>query len=369
MTQRKKSSVDPATFDPNSAAKLGSGIYGLPFSEEMSRVVLVPMPWDVTTSYRRGTAGGPKAIYDASMQVDLYDAGLTLEPMPSFTDYIKGEPYKRGIFLRSSSKLTERLNREEGRRALPIIRRGGDLGRSGKLRHDLERINGACASLNVHLYNEVRGLLACHKIVGVIGGDHSVPFGSIKAHAEKFPGMGILHIDAHADLRQAYEGFKWSHASIMYNVMAELNGVCKLVQVGIRDVSKEEVNRMSNVTSQRTITTFFDENLKERLHRGEHWYQLCEEIAETLPMDVYLSFDIDGLDPQLCPHTGTPVPGGLSFDQVVTLLRVVARRRKIVGFDLCEVAPGPRGDEWDGNVAARLLYKMIGYTLLSQEKT
>lgn len=350
---KKKSTITPATFDPNAAAAPGSGIFGLPFKPSDCRVVLIPVPWDVTTSYRRGAAKGPKAIHAASTQVDLLDR-------------MTGEPYKSGICMLPASRTVQRINRVEGRRALPIIARGGNAGRSRKLQRDLADVNGAGASLNLALHRQVTGLLKGDRIVGVIGGDHSVPFGSIQAHAERHPGIGILHLDAHADLRRGFEGFEWSHASIMDNVLRRIPGVGKLVQVGIRDFSREEMDRITNHPER--VRTFFDEDLKARLHDGEAWTRICKEIIAALPDKVYLSFDIDGLDPQLCPHTGTPVPGGLSFDQAVTLLRLVAKERTIVGFDLCEVAPGPNGDEWDGNVAARLLYKMIGCTLLSQDR-
>ena len=199
--------------------------------------------------------------------------------------------------------------------------------------------------------------------MGVIGGDHSVPFGAIRAHAERGE-LGILHIDAHADLRDAYEGFACSHASIMRNVMTRVPGVLRLVQVGIRDVAKSEIDFIA--ASNGRIVTHFDERLAEQKLEGASWRVLCDAIVADLPPRVYVSFDIDGLDPQLCPHTGTPVPGGLSFQEACLLLkRVVETGHRIIGFDLNEVAPGPEGDEWDANVAARLLYKLCGWTLRS----
>ena len=199
-----------------------------------------------------------------------------------------------------------------------------------------------------------------------MGGDHATAFGSIRARAERSPGFGILHIDAHADLRRAYEGFTWSHASVMDAVCEQLPGVSRLVQVGVRDFCEEELERIES--SGGRVRTFFDADLNARQFAGESWGSLVDEIVACLPQQVYVSFDVDGLDPKLCPNTGTPVPGGLSFAQATFLLRqVVQSRRRIIGFDLVEVAPGADGDEWDGNVGARLLYKMIGWTLLSQK--
>jgi agmatinase len=200
--------------------------------------------------------------------------------------------------------------------------------------------------------------------VGVIGGDHSVPLGAIKSIHEKYAGeFGVLHIDAHADLRIAYEGFTWSHASIMYNLMTSQHPPNKLVQVGIRDFCEEEVDF---IRERKDIDTYFDLHLKKRMMEGESWKNLCIEIVSHLPDKVYVSFDIDGLDPTLCPNTGTPVPGGLSFAEALGLLRTICEsQRKIVGFDLNEVSGGPTREEWNGNVGARLLYKLCGWTAVT----
>jgi agmatinase len=197
------------------------------------------------------------------------------------------------------------------------------------------------------------------KLVAVLGGDHSSPLGLMKACAKRHPGLGILHVDAHADLRDAYEGFVESHASIMFNVHETIPEVAKIVQVGIRDFSAEE---HALATSSSRIESYYDADLARRTFEGEPFVRLVAEIVGHLPEQVYISFDVDGLDPSLCPNTGTPVPGGLSFQQANALLRAVRRTgRRIVGFDLNEVA----GDEWDANVGARLLYKMIGHALAS----
>ncbi|MBA3542392.1 MAG: arginase family protein, partial [Deltaproteobacteria bacterium] len=198
-------------------------------------------------------------------------------------------------------------------------------------------------------------------LVGVVGGDHSVPFGAIRQLAAEHGEIGILHIDAHADLRHAYEGFEWSHASIMRNVMDRVPQVTQLVQVGIRDVSRGEMEFAT--ASAGRITVHFDQQLAERKHEGESWSAIMNSIVDSLPPKIWVSFDIDGLDPSLCPSTGTPVPGGLLFHEAAALLKRAAQRCQIVGFDLNEVAPGPEGDEWNGNVGARLLYKLCGWAL------
>jgi agmatinase len=220
--------------------------------------------------------------------------------------------------------------------------------------------------VNDVVFKTTQRALAKGKLVALVGGDHSTPYGAIRAHAEAFRGMGVLHVDAHADLREAFEGFTHSHASIMFNVMKDLPSITRLVQVGLRDVSEDEVSLIAR--SGGRIVAHFDAELGCAADGGEPWGKTIERIVGDLPTDVYVSFDVDGLDPALCPHTGTPVPGGLSFHQACALIAAVARSgRRIVGLDLNEVAPAPGGaDEWDGNVGARLLYKMIGWMLVSQ---
>lgn len=340
-------------FDPNSAAVVGSGIFGLPFSLEESQVVLIPVPVEMTTSYGGGAAQGPSAILEASKQVDLYDVSA-------------GRVYEAGIFMMKESRKIRKLNREGKKRAAEIIKWGGVLGRSPRLKRSLERVNAIGEQINKMVYQSACQLLSKNKIVGVVGGDHSAPFGLIQACAEKCPGLGILHFDAHCDLRRAFEGFQWSHASIMQNVVAKISGVSKLIQVGIRDFCEQELEIIRR--SRGRVVVYFDEDLQKQKFEGRPWGKMVARILRDLPPNVYISFDIDGLNPSLCPHTGTPVPGGLSFEEAVYMIAAVARSgRCIVGFDLNEVAPGPRGDEWDANVGARLLYKLIGHTLLSQK--
>ena len=221
--------------------------------------------------------------------------------------------------------------------------------------------------MNDHALTTARQWLEKGKLVAGVGGDHGTSFGIIQAHAERYPGMGVLHVDAHADLRDAYEGFEWSHASIMRNVATRLPGVSRIVQFGIRDFCEEEYDFMQQ--SNGRLRTFFDAECKTQQLDGRTWTSIVDEAVAELPSQVFISFDIDGLDPVLCPHTGTPVPGGLSFAEANALISAVVRSgRTIVGFDLNEVAPGPEGDEWDGNVGARLLYKLIGWTLKSQQR-
>jgi agmatinase len=343
-------------FDPNAAAAPGSGIFGLPFTVDEARVAVLPIPFDATTSYAKGSAEGPAAILEASRQVDLFD----LET---------GRPYEQGIAMVALPKAVEaglrRMNREATGLAAPVLQAGG-VGDNPRLAALAAKADDLCERVNSFAWLNAKTLIGQGKLVALLGGDHATPFGSIQAHAEAYPGLGVLHVDAHADLRNAFEGLTWSHASIMFNVATRLPGVSRIVQVGIRDFCEEERDFVR--ASRGRVQTFYDAELARERLGGVTWLRQCTRIVEKLPRDVYVSFDIDGLDPALCPHTGTPVPGGLSFHEASMLVgAVVESGRRIVGLDLNEVSPGPEGDEWDANVGARLLYKLIGWMLKSQE--
>lgn len=340
------------SFDPNAAATADSGIFGLPNTLKDAALVYLPVPWEATTSYGGGTSAGPAAILAASRQVDLYDLEVS-------------RPYEPGLFCLEESAEIRQWNGDAKALAAKIIAVGGDIAGDVKLSKALAAVNEFSARVNDAVHAKTRELLELGKIVGVIGGDHSVPYGAIRAIADKHPGVGILHFDAHSDTRDAYEGFTHSHASIMNNVLKNLPGVKKLVQVGIRDFCEQEIE-FCRAQSDR-VAIHFDAHLARRKFSGETWQRITADIVKALPNEVWISFDIDGLDPRFCPHTGTPVPGGLDFHEANFIIGEVARSgRKIVGFDLNEVSPGPNGDEWDANVGARLLYKLTAWTLASQ---
>lgn len=354
------------TFDPNAAAT-ACGIFGLPFSVEESRFVILPAPFDATTSYRDGTRNGPAAVLEASYQVDLFDLdfGRPYEAKIAMLDLASGAPKKIAM-----------LNRQARRHSKPVIDAAGEVEGKPRLQKALATANRASEQLNAIVEATTADLLARGKTPILLGGDHSTPFGAIRAYGKKHPGLGILHIDAHADLRIAFEGFTWSHASIMYNVISKIGakgGIASLVQVGIRDFGEDEHEWIRKPTDKDAtrIRTFFDADLQRAKFSGRPWASVCDEIVGNLPEKVYISFDIDGLDPALCPDTGTPVPGGLSFGEMSELLRALVRAKKrVVGFDLNEVAPSPLtkrsdwGKDWNANVGARVLYKLLGIASL-----
>lgn len=342
-------------FDPNAVAT-GDGIFGLPFDTEKARQIVVPVPWEATVSYRQGTAHAPSAVLEASKQVDLYDMDVK-------------DAWKFGIAMDEIPQHLVDLNektRQAAQKHIERLQRGDDRENGAALadrenRAVLAEINANCQRMNEWVRERSRIHLDRGKLVYVLGGDHSAPLGLIEELSDRHQNLGILHIDAHCDLRNAYEGFEFSHASIMFNVLERTN-VDKLVQVGIRDFCEEEVELIEK--SDGRIVFFPDRELKTRLFDGESWRTICDDIIEKLPQSVYVSFDIDGLDPKLCPSTGTPVPGGLEFEESLYLIgRVIKSGRRLVGFDLCEVVPGD--DDWDANVAARILYRVANLTVSS----
>ncbi|MBR3682429.1 MAG: agmatinase family protein [Tidjanibacter sp.] len=345
--------MDIKEYNPSAVGTANGNYFGMPFTAEESALVLVSVPWGVTASYGGGQEEGPDAIIGASVQLDFYDE-------------VSPNEWRKGIAtvpIDYSIQDRSKLLRGEARRVIEFLEKGGDVERNGRMAARLGRVNTASAELNREVYERTAEWLAKGKLVGLVGGDHSVPLGYIKALGEKYGPLGVLHIDAHCDLREAYEGFTYSHASIMYNVLQEVPQVERLVQVGIRDYCDEEV---ALAESEERVVQFSDHSLATAKFEGTTWAAQCEKIVSSLPQRVYVSFDIDGLSPDNCPHTGTPVPGGLGFNEAVYLLDSVVRSgRRIVGFDLVEVAPSGEGDEWDANVGARMLFKLCGLILKS----
>ncbi|MDH5785374.1 MAG: agmatinase family protein [Chromatiales bacterium] len=324
-----------------------AGFLGASLDPAEATLLLIPVPWEATTSYGGGTSAAPQAIISASHQLDLEDSAF-------------GQPYRAGItFIEQSSEI-ESLNAETRQAALKVIEA---LERNEAAITESTMVNAASEQLNHYVYQQAKAIRQEGKLAAVVGGDHASPQGLIQALAEESE-FGILHLDAHHDLRVSYEGFTHSHASIFYNVLENYPSVTKLVQVAIRDYSRDEAN-YARANSGR-IAVHYGADLFARKANGESFHQVARSIVDELPERVYISFDIDALDPPYCPGTGTPVPGGLSYDEACYLLEIVAKSgREIIGFDLCEVSPGE--GEWDANVGARILYKLCGALLLSHQ--
>ena len=337
-------------FDPNAASGADSGLFGLPHGPGDALVHVLGVPFEATTSYRGGTAQGPAAVLAASRQIDLYDLRF-------------GKPYEHGIWMAPIDDRIQGWNAAARALTGPIIEKGG----ADRSDDDaVARVDGIGDDINrtVREFFEERLADPSPKLPVLLGGDHSTPFGAIQACADRYPGLGILQFDAHADLRPAFEGFRWSHASIMHNVIQEIDNVAGITQVGIRDLCEQEYDVLMG---DAPVFAVFDDDLNEARESGKA-RELVRRTIQSLPDNLYVSFDIDGLEPTLCPNTGTPVPGGLRWDEIMVWLDELALSgKRIVGFDLNEVSPGPNGDpdgeSWDAIVGARLLYKLVGAAL------
>ena len=389
-------------------------------SYETANLIVIPVPWDLTCSYGRGAARGPELIRQASLQLDFFNTEFKC----SYQDQIyfeKNPPHIQSL-NRKSTKWADEVQ--------ALWAKGNKL--SGESEKRLcEKVNQACEKMLDWLYKKSSLLLQEGKIPALAGGDHSASEALLGALGEKFEGKyGILHIDAHSDLRPRYQGFSYSHGSVMHRVLNSPRAPEKLVQVGVRDICEEEYH---SIKTDPRICCFFDRELSTRLFNGSPWGEICHQIISHLPSKVYISLDVDGLSWENGPGTGTPVPGGLSFAQTLYLLSEIKRqKKKVLGFDVMECAPGEEagrlsragfdanekcapgkdsgktegfeqkseakekrtkertgnetGDQtgqrisaalsspqressisrWNGNVAARLIYDMAGLALFSQ---
>jgi agmatinase len=271
-------------------------------SYDKSRAVIFPVPLERTTTYMTGTRNGPAAILAASRNMELYDEELGLEP------------YKK-----------------IGIATLPAI----------------DTQDGTLEKVLADLHTTELALLADGKFPVVLGGEHSLTPPLVAAAARKFPDLSVLQIDAHADLRESYQGNPASHASAMRRVVE----VCPAVQVGIRSLSVEEAEAIPRL---RTKIYWAKDIVRAPV---ESWAQRV--VADLCP-NVYLTIDLDGFDPAFVPATGTPEPGGLDWHQVTSLIHTVAAKKKIVAMDVVELLPQP-GDHASDFLAAKLIYKILGY--------
>lgn len=336
-----------STYDPNGIALPNGNIFGFPVEEKDADIVLIPVPWDATASYGKGTSDGPKAILDASLQLDFYHPKLE-------------NAFETRVFMGPISQEWKDINDRYCLGCIEYIdflENGGVLTENAHFRDVVAEINTGHKALKDNLKEKINQLLEAKKMVGILGGEHSTPLALIEALNDRHDSFGILQIDAHADLRNAYEGFEQSHASIMYNVLKSCPNMHRLVQVGIRDIAPSEIELINN--SDGRVRTFFDWDLKEGQYEGRTWKDQVQDIIHHLPQKVYISFDIDGLNPSLCPNTGTPVAGGFSLQEINYLFfSLLESGKEIIGFDLNEVSPG-KDDEWDANVGARALWNLV----------
>lgn len=295
----------------------GEAIYGRLSSWEEAQLVLVAVPWEGGVSFRRGTAQAPALIRSVSSQIDYYRSEMpTLEQVGLFW----AEP--EAPFAGGGS-----VDATYAEQVLPYVEQW------------------------------VEAALLAGKPFGLVGGDHSIPLGAHRRLQAYTDGYGILHIDAHADLRAQYEGLYYSHATILHHAL-ELPKVERAVAVGIRDWAQEEA-ALAQKLSPRLIV-YEMRRLSQATLLGRPWSETVREIISLLPEKVYLSLDVDALEVSYVPHTGTPVPGGLRYEELFFLIESLRNSgRQLIGFDLCETG----GHELDAIVSAHLLYRLCGLVL------
>jgi len=345
--------ADLSQFDPNAVGNPNNNVFGLPFTEEEARLVILPVPWEVTVSYGAGTSRAAEHIFKASKQVDLWDV-----------DGSQG--WRNGFFMREVDRkilMKSDYLRKEAELYIDYISKGDSIEKNKFMCKSLKEINEGSAYMNQWVYEQSKALLEKNKLVALLGGDHSTSLGYLKALAEKHGQFGILQIDAHCDLRKSYENFLYSHASVMYNALQEIPELTKLVQAGIRDFCEEEWQYIAN--SDFKVIAYLDKEIKERKYEGETWKHIVEEIIRHLPQKVYLSFDIDGLDRKHSPNTGTPVISGFETEEVFYLIKKITESgRQLIGFDLVEIGVGQT--DWDSNVGARILWRLCNLLVKNQ---
>lgn len=346
---------DLSDFDPNAYGNPNFNIFGLPFSEEEAQLIIIPVPWEVTVSGAPGTARAADQIYKLSKQIEIYDANYP-------------ESWKKGIYMLPPDKKIQFKSdflRKEAELYVDYISQGNAIEKNNFMCKSLKDINEGSVLLNNWVYSQCLARLHQGKQVALLGGDHSIALGYLKALAEIHGAFGILQIDAHADLRQSYEHFKYSHANVMYNALHEIPDIKRLVQVGVRDYCEAEWRYVCN--SNFRVITYLDQDMNARRYEGQFWKQIATEIIEKLPQKVYLSFDIDGLKPEFCPATGTPVAGGLDTEEALYLCKLILDSgRTLIGFDLSEIGVSENG--WDANVGSRLLFRLSNMLLASNSK-
>ena len=263
-------------------------------------VTLIPVPYDATTSYRTGSRDGPRAIIRASRELEDYDLELD-----------------------------------------------GDISAAGiRTAPELEPFAGGPEGMIDRVDRAVTGALIDGAIVGLLGGDHSITVGAVRAFERRHPDLSVLYLDAHADLRDEYQGSPWSHACVARRVLE----LCPVVEVGVRSLSEPE----RRFIDAEDLPVYFWPNETADVAG------ILPEIANRLSDTVYVSIDLDVLDPSIMAAVGTPEPGGMSWHAATGLLRHVAERKRIVGFDVVELSPG-EGPEACAFTAAKLAYKLIGY--------
>lgn len=274
--------------------------------KEDSLFIILPVPYESTTSYGRGTSQGPKAIIDASRYIELYDEELMQET------------YKLGIhtlpFMEPASSGPEEM---------------------------INKLANYVQKEIVSYYNE-------NKILFSLGGEHSISAGLVKGFSKKYPDLSVLHFDAHADLRDSYQGESFSHACAARRMLEH----CPVISCGIRSISAEEVD--------------FAKKTKQKIFFGKSALNKTSEVNSLLSGDIYITLDVDVLDPSVMPSTGTPEPDGWTWRELCDFLKEIICKKYIVGLDIVELSPLSGISAPDFSIA-KLIYRIMGYVALSKQ--
>ena len=342
-------------FDPNGAIPDNGNYFGIPLEPEEAALVLISAPWDLSLKVRNGSSFAPDAIIEASRSVDFF------EPMAP-------DSWRKGIATvpidYTIQDMSHRLRSDAERIVKVHEKQGGTTFDNLVYERSLRRVNEGFQALNDNIYKQSKMWLDEDKIVGLVGGDQSTAYGHIRAVAEHHGSLGVLHIDSSCNLKSCHQGFEFSHASVMHNILRDVPRVERLVGVGVRAFSPEEWQRAE---SDPRVKLFTGQSIWSRHFEGVLWSTICNEIVESLPQNVYVSLDVNGLTVECSPHNGMVVAGGVRFPEVIYLLgKIVDSGRKIVGFDLSEVVPD-MDDKTDAAIASRLLYNICSMALKNHD--
>ena len=270
---------------------------------ETSKIVLIPVPYDGTSTWQKCADKGPEAFLEASENMELYDIE---------TD---SEVYKNGIYL-----------------GAPVT------------------LNATPEAMADAMHQETKKYIKKNKFVTIIGGEHSISVGTIRAFNEVYQNLTVLHIDAHADLRQSYEGSTCNHACALYEASQNTN----LIQVGIRSMDEQE----------KSVMDFDKTYFAHEMTTDDSW---MDSAIDQMTDNVFITFDLDAFDPSILPSTGTPEPGGLFWYETLEFLKEVFKEKNVVGFDIVELCPN-RNEKSSDFLAAKLYYKMLSYKFKNEDE-
>ena len=348
--------MEKKKFNPNKAVMANGNIFGFPGKEEDANIIIIPVPWDATVSYGKGTHFAPQAILKASTQLEFFHHDVE-------------NAFETNVFMTEVSSEWKKINNSCSEKSTEYFRYFEEEGEEkalGYFKNEIDNINHTQNVLAKNLKERCSSLLDQNKIVGVLGGEHSVPLGLIQAINDQYDDFGVLHIDAHAGLKDSYLGFEQSHASIMRNVLESCPNMSKLIQIGVRELSEEE---FSFSKEEARIKTYYDWDLKNDVLKGESWLDIIKKIIDEMPKNIYISFDITGLKPYLCPNASTSMAGGIELNEIQLLFaQIINTDKNIIGFDLCEVSPNMDNDI-DAYYGAKALWELVCYTEKSRRNS